>query len=364
MLKYLLILCLALVGGSGCHDNGETVITLETSAEEVRQEYGIPGLAIAVVDSDGIREMAHLGVRERISGTPIQANDRFHLGSNGKAITGFIAARLVEAGLLNWDTRFFDLYPELLAEADPVYHSMTLAELLSHHAGIQPFTDGDAASDIEWSEDWAGAAGVLLALPGVEPAAGQTYVYSNAGYTLAAMMLERATGQSWQSLLENQFNLLLGINLRVGWPSDLSVNQPWGHFESRPGVLSETPPGDNEFRLPYLLAPAGDLNLSLEEYAAFVRANLRGLQGDSNYLSPDSWQYLHTAYPDYAIGWGTVVYEGKTYSTHDGSAGTFYCRVAIGRDGNKALIIMVNAVSERVIKGVDQLTLAWLEGMF
>ena len=66
-------------------------------------------------------------------------NDRFHIGSNTKAMTAFIIAKYVESGKLNWPTKFFDLYPEWKKESKPDYETINLKDLLSHRAGIQPF---------------------------------------------------------------------------------------------------------------------------------------------------------------------------------------------------------------------------------
>jgi CubicO group peptidase (beta-lactamase class C family) len=70
-------------------------------------------------------------------------NDRFHIGSNTKAMTAFIIAKYVENGKLKWTTKFFDFFPKWKSKSKPEYANITLQDLLSHKAGIQPFQGED-----------------------------------------------------------------------------------------------------------------------------------------------------------------------------------------------------------------------------
>ena len=55
-------------------------------------------MAAAVVTSDGIKFVGAVGVRKRDTEIPVGLNDLWHLGSDGKAMTGTLIARLVERG--------------------------------------------------------------------------------------------------------------------------------------------------------------------------------------------------------------------------------------------------------------------------
>ena len=81
-------------------------------ADSIRKVYNIPELNYAVVSSDSILEMYSLGYKKIGSDRKSDIHDLFRIGSNTKAITGFIAALLVKEGKISWDTRFFDLFPE------------------------------------------------------------------------------------------------------------------------------------------------------------------------------------------------------------------------------------------------------------
>ncbi len=85
--------------------------------DSIRRVYKIPEVGYAVVSSDSVYEMNVLGVRKINTRLKAGMGDRFRMGSNTKAITGFIAARLVKQGKLSWHTNFFDLYPEMKGAA-------------------------------------------------------------------------------------------------------------------------------------------------------------------------------------------------------------------------------------------------------
>src|SRR3954468_14733959 len=86
-----------------------------TLADSIRHAYSIPGLSYAVVSADLVYELHALGVKKKGTNRMLSTEDRFRIGSNTKAITGFIAAMLVKQGVIKWNTKFFSLFPELKA---------------------------------------------------------------------------------------------------------------------------------------------------------------------------------------------------------------------------------------------------------
>ena len=61
--------------------------SLISFADSIRNEYKIPELAYAVVASDSVFELQTLGVQRINTNYLAKQNDRFHIGSNTKAIT-------------------------------------------------------------------------------------------------------------------------------------------------------------------------------------------------------------------------------------------------------------------------------------
>jgi CubicO group peptidase (beta-lactamase class C family) len=76
--------------------------------------------------------------------------------------------------------------------------------------------------------------------------------------------------------------------------------------------------------VPPIIAPAGDLSMSVEDYAVFIQAHLRGLLGGHRLLRPQTFERLHTPVGDaYALGWAVECLGDQCLSYHEGSVGTF-----------------------------------------
>src|SRR4051812_27090726 len=74
----------------------------------------------------------------------------FRLGSNTKAVTGFIAATVVQQHKIEWSTRFFDLFPELKAGSRPDYYDITLKDLLTLRTALSHYTYTDDIPKQNW----------------------------------------------------------------------------------------------------------------------------------------------------------------------------------------------------------------------
>ncbi len=102
----------------------------------INQKFNVPAMALAVVTSDGLKFVGAVGVRKRGTDIPVTLDDLWHLGSDGKAMTSTLIARLVERGQLSWDTTLAEVFPEIAPQMNPGFRKVTLLQLLSHHAGL------------------------------------------------------------------------------------------------------------------------------------------------------------------------------------------------------------------------------------
>src|SRR3990167_4432760 len=63
----------------------------------------VPGMTALVIRDFRVETEFVAGVGTLGSSEPVKAGERWHIGSNGKAMTATMGARLVEAGVLAWD---------------------------------------------------------------------------------------------------------------------------------------------------------------------------------------------------------------------------------------------------------------------
>lgn len=111
----------------------------------VRARHALPGVSALRIE-DAVSEHATLGFRSLPDRVPLRRADRFHLGSDGKAMTATLVAVLIEAGLLpGWDAPLSAVFAGETIDAG--WMGVTLAELASHRAGLP--RDPEEVSDEE-----------------------------------------------------------------------------------------------------------------------------------------------------------------------------------------------------------------------
>jgi len=167
--------------------------------ESVRVKEGLPALSAAVVIDREIYAAA-VGTRKVETKNWVTVDDKFIIGSCGKAFTATLAAILVEEGRLRWQTTIRDAFPDL--KMLPEYENITIQQLLSHRAGLPK----NFIADLDEKRSYTPKSGRLLYL---EQAVQNKSINlpekvmfnSNTGYTLAGVMLEKITGQAFEELM-------------------------------------------------------------------------------------------------------------------------------------------------------------------
>ena len=76
---------------------------LDAYVEKARQDWKIPGLAMAIVKDDQVIFAKGFGVRELGKPEPVNEKTLFAIASNTKAFTTALLATLVDDGKLTWD---------------------------------------------------------------------------------------------------------------------------------------------------------------------------------------------------------------------------------------------------------------------
>lgn len=329
-------------------------------ADSLRKAYEIPELAYAVVSSTQVLKLQVLGTRKANENLPARLDDRFRIGSNTKTITGFLAALLVKEKKIAWNTAFFDLFPELKQKSHSDYHNLTLKNLLSFRTHLIPYTYtnerpaiGQFAGNDE-SQRYQFMAWVLQQKPHENK---DSIVFCNPAYCAAGMMLEKASGKSYLELIQ-QLGDSLGVRFYVGAPNATDSSQPWGHDSD----LKPEPPAENQ-KLNWLL-PAGNISMSLPDFATFIQHQLLGLAGKSTLLTREEFYFLHFGLERFSIGWFQAEDENnQLFSWHLGNPGTFLSKVQVYPKMDRAMLILTNVQSPLAQKGIDIL-MEKLKGQF
>ncbi|PKO17752.1 MAG: hypothetical protein CVU39_04525 [Chloroflexi bacterium HGW-Chloroflexi-10] len=164
-------------------------------------------------------------------------------------------------------------------------------------------------------------------------------------------MLIRATGKTYETLLNEVLVEELGLSYHIGWPNTFAENQPWGHADFTGKGLEAFGP-DYPYALNPLIMPAGDLSMRPTDWTALTQMMLRGLRGEDNFLSAQTYQTISFSHKSFSYGVYSDQMLGHSYAAMDGSAGTFYCRSVIIPDSDLAIVIMINSGSETAVEWI------------
>ena len=85
-----------LSGAARAHD-------LHAMLQQALADKSVPAMAILVIRDGKIDAQAQAGVRANDGHDAVRADDVWNIGSDGKAMTVTLIARLVERGVLSWD---------------------------------------------------------------------------------------------------------------------------------------------------------------------------------------------------------------------------------------------------------------------
>ncbi len=178
--------------------------------EQVLRRESVAGAVVAVARDDEEPAFLVLGADE--AGTPLAANTLFPVASLTKLATALAALRLVAAGALELDAPAARYLPALAASD----HRVTVRRLLCHTSGL-PVDLAPGLAPYAHGLSWPALAAACLATPLVaEPAA--RVCYSNVGFGLLAIMVERFAGRPFPAALRELVLAPLAIEGYLGEP--------------------------------------------------------------------------------------------------------------------------------------------------
>lgn len=103
----------------------------------IGERHGLPALAVLVLAEGEVRLRSFSGVRKQGDTALVSPNDRWHIGSNTKAMSATLIGTFVEDGSVRFDTRLREVFPELAERFHPDAIDITLEHLLNHRAGFR-----------------------------------------------------------------------------------------------------------------------------------------------------------------------------------------------------------------------------------
>ena len=323
-------------------------LTTAAIAEKLRVALGSPALGLGIARIDGANEAEVVGRRRSDEEAPAQVDDKFHLGSCSKTTTAMLVGQLVGEGLLDWESTLGELLGDDF-ELHDSYREVSLFDVARHRAGIVGHSDDIADAIDRYSglpgsttEQRAAYLADVLKLPPVVKR-GRMH-YSNAGFCLLAHVCERVLELPFEEALRERIFGRLDLHSGgFGWPA--RVGQPdgiWGHGDSASGELE---PFEEELVLGAFLAPAGDMHLTIGDFAEVVLQHALGPRGESPIASADVFAAIHSDYPgaNGGAGVGKPRMQGLPGFGHVGSTGIYWSRFLVVPSLGLAVVVATNA---------------------
>jgi CubicO group peptidase (beta-lactamase class C family) len=190
---------------AGCASRGDTMAD-DIDALMRRYQGDVPGASVLVV-RDGIpivrRGYGYADLERRVRATPAT---NYRLASVSKQFTAAAILLLAEDGTLALDDRLRRWLPEL----PPATDAITLRQVLTHTSGLVDYEDLMPAR----MEGQLGDADVLALLARADRTLfppGRAYRYSNSGYVLLGLVIERASGRGLAQFLQERIFRPLGM---------------------------------------------------------------------------------------------------------------------------------------------------------
>jgi CubicO group peptidase (beta-lactamase class C family) len=176
----------------------------------------IPGVSIAILRQGKIdaRVYGYASVEHCAAATPSSV---FGIGSISKMLTAYAALQLAQAGKLRLD----DAVVKYLPAAHPAWDGITLRHLLTHTSGIRDYPGDDPAHprlavDRKAELDSDGVIALFTRDP-LNFAPGTDWAYSNTGYIVLSVALEKVTGKPFPALMRDLVYEPLGMRTTRQW---------------------------------------------------------------------------------------------------------------------------------------------------
>ncbi|MFY7652634.1 MAG: serine hydrolase domain-containing protein [Chitinophagaceae bacterium] len=181
--------------------SNEQISWVDSCLNAFKQQYKVPGLAFAITYQNKVIFSQYAGYASLEDSVKVSASTVFRIASMSKSFTAMAILKLVEQGKLQLHDKVIKYVPELKAADSTNVATITIEHLLSHTSGLpEDNAWGDrqlAVSSKEFSA-FLQKGLYFSTTPGV------SYEYSNVGFTILGLIIERITQKSYGTFIKEQ----------------------------------------------------------------------------------------------------------------------------------------------------------------
>ena len=260
-------------------------------------ENGLFNGTISIMEGDEIMYENAFGIADASKNEKLTTNHAFYLASVSKQFTTMAVMILKERGKLNYDDNLRKYFPEFPSYADNV----KIVNLMTHTSGIADhFRLGANKPDLTNND----VLELLIEQDSLNFTPGEKIIYSNGGYVLLALIVEKASGQPFHIFMkENIFD-------------PLNMNRTLVFDESKPEITQRAI-GYNVYGKTadynILTSGAGGMYTTVEDLAKWNKS-----LSDLTLVSQET---LNQAYTSYKLSNDSLTYYGFGWSVRNDSLG-------------------------------------------
>ncbi|MCX5678742.1 MAG: serine hydrolase [Candidatus Omnitrophica bacterium] len=298
----------------------------ETYARKSMAEWKVPGMAIAIVKGKDVIYEKAFGVKTLGSKDPVTTDTVFQIGSTSKAFTALLVGMLVDEGKIGWDDPVMNHLSGFVMYDPWVTRQFTVTDLMAQRSGM-PEHAGDTVATLGFDRSH-----VIDMIRFVKPVTSfrSAYAYQNGLFLVAAELVRKETGKSWEDNVKERIFEPLGMKSSSTDMSSLKNGKNVASLHHLAGDKIVMLPMDWKYMdWVYTDAPAGGINSNVKDIAKWISLQMNGGSfGSKQLIKADSIKYMQTP--------KTII------PSENGSPRQYYCQGWVYREYNPYPIIWHN----------------------
>jgi CubicO group peptidase (beta-lactamase class C family) len=337
--------------------------SLDQSIANIMRAYQVPGGAFALAKDGRLLHARGYGLACQESREAVRPDSLFRIASVSKPVTAVAILKLVEEGQLGLDDKVFQILDHLQPvgeeEMDPRFQDITIRHLLEHSAGwdrewsFDPMYSPRPAGHLPDDQRPASSEAIIRYMLGValDFTPGTRHAYSNLGYCVLSQVIEKVTGQPYESYVRAKVLAPIGIRrMRIGGSlldERFTDEVCYYDYPGARDVRSLFPGGPMTVPQPYgsmnlqATAANGGWIASAMDLVRFALA-VDGQPSPPDILKPETIEMM-VSRPDlpdwqdsdryYALGWEISFDDRREIWSHDGAMAGTRSLLAVTSDG-------------------------------
>jgi len=294
----------------------------------------IPAVVFGVFKDGKVVKGRAYGYADVERGVKATTDTIFEIGSVSKQFTATALLMLMEEGKLSLEDRI-DRY---VADLPEPWRPVTLRQLMNHTSGIPDMEEifgYDSYRNIYTTAQ-------LIAVANSKPmdfAPGADFHYSNTGYFLLGLALEKISGKTYSDFLKERIFIPLGMkNTRESDPTAIIPYRAAGYQVAKDGTLS-----NRDAMQPSACKGAGTLVSNIADMALWDAAISR-----HRLLKPATQALMWTESKTdkgtvpYGLGWFIAPWRGRPSVEHSGGTAGFSCDYRRFHDSGYSVMVFTN----------------------